>query len=140
MGSKCLYEGRAKTSWLLWSTFIEGKLLRLKCCNICLRILESTGHILWGCESTIDIWCQGCRKTQKLLLISDLFLDIWLKLQIVLSKEELEEVAYTLKFIWQRMNDFIFQNKFIHPNTIILKIKSKFQCYRNYMPQLHTRA
>lgn len=45
-------------------------------------------------------------------------------------------MAYTIKFIWQRRNEFIFQNKFSHPSSIILKGKYELHCYTQSIPQL----
>lgn len=49
---------------------------------------ESVGHILWGCESEKDVWCQGSRKIQKMHQSSESFMDIWLAFKELLSQEE----------------------------------------------------
>lgn len=98
-------------------------------CPICQRFLESTGYILWDCASARNVWSQSCKKIQKLSISYDYFLDIQSTLYSMLSREELDEVAYTFSLIWQRRNEYIFHHKFRHPNSIILNAKSELNCY-----------
>lgn len=69
---------------------------------------------------------------------SDFFLDIWLLLKLVINQEELEEVAYISKFIWQRRNELVFQKGFTHPNALIFKAKYELHCYKNSI-ETHNR-
>lgn len=83
--------------------------------------------VLWDCEASQDVWCQSTRRIQKLSLISLTFLNTFTSILSYLNKEELAEFAYTVNLIWDRRNESVYQHKFLHPNSLILKAKYDLQ-------------
>ncbi|XP_042979954.1 uncharacterized protein LOC122310138 [Carya illinoinensis] len=49
------------------------------------------------------------------------FLELWGKLINRFNRDELEEIATTMRRIWLRMNLFIFEQKFYSPRELVLK-------------------
>lgn len=103
---------------------------------LCHRFAETSGHILWGCISAQDVWGQGCKKIQKLSVVSDSFLDIWSTLTSNLNATKLEEVAYVISGIWLRRYKKIFKEHFSHPNLIIRRPKQLILNFYKYQSQL----
>lgn len=72
----------------------------------------------------MDVWAQGIRQLQKLYLSTNSFLEIWTALSRQISIKEQEEATYIAKFLWQRRNETIYQNKFSYPNLLIRQAKT----------------
>ncbi|XP_040996027.1 uncharacterized protein LOC121242200 [Juglans microcarpa x Juglans regia] len=86
----------------------------------------------------VDCWCekgQGVKKVQKLSFQRDLIFDIWSRLVEILSLEELEEVAATMRGIWTRRNNTIHGKEFKHPNALHQLAKAELVSYREALTE-----
>lgn len=52
------------------------------------------------------------------------------KFSSMLSIWVLEEAAYVIKGLWQRRNEVIHSNKFIHPNQLLSKARNDYIEYK----------
>ncbi|XP_042980175.1 uncharacterized protein LOC122310346 [Carya illinoinensis] len=91
---------------------------------------ETSGHVLWGCAAARDVWSQGYRKVQKMVVHSDLMFDIWVELVARLNTAELEEVAVTLRGIWTRRNEFLQGKGFRHPSILAQQARTDLLDYK----------
>ncbi|XP_041001565.1 uncharacterized protein LOC121247256 [Juglans microcarpa x Juglans regia] len=99
-------------------------------CPVCKTNIETLGHVLWGCCATRDIWGQGCKKIQKMLVHSMNFLGIWDQLVKNLQQDELEEAAMVARHIWTRRNEFVHGKEFRHPNSVLRRAREDLQLFR----------
>ncbi|KAF5451868.1 hypothetical protein F2P56_026929 [Juglans regia] len=85
-----------------------------------LREPETSGHVLWGCIAAKDVWGQGVKKS---------------RLVEMLSLEELEEVAATMRGIWTRRNNTLHGKDFKHPNALHQLAKVELVSYRETLTE-----
>ncbi|KAF5475859.1 hypothetical protein F2P56_007621 [Juglans regia] len=111
------------------------KVVEISSCLICKQELETSGYVLWGCIAAKDVWGQGVKKVQKLSFQSDLIFDIWSRLVEMLSLEELEEVAATMRGIWTRRNNTLHGKDFKHPNALHQLAKAELVSYRETLTE-----
>ncbi|XP_035545040.1 uncharacterized protein LOC118348156 [Juglans regia] len=104
-------------------------------CLVCKQEPETPGHVLWGCIAAKDVWGQGVMKVQKLSFQSDLIFDIWSRLIEILSSEELDEVAVTMRGIWSRRNNVIHGKEFKHPTPVHQHAKAELVSYREALTE-----
>lgn len=105
------------------------KVVENSLCPVCKQEQETSGHVLWGCIAGKDVWGQGMRKVQKSSLQSDLIFEIWSRLVEILSLEELEEVAATMKGLWSRRNNTYHDKEFQHPTALHQQAKTDLAVY-----------
>ncbi|KAF5470770.1 hypothetical protein F2P56_011261 [Juglans regia] len=111
------------------------KVVEHSSCLTCKQEAETSGHVLWGCIAAKDVWGQGVKKVQKLSMQSDLIFDIWSRLVEILSLEELEEVAATMRGIWTRRNNTLLGKEFKHPNALYQLAKTELVLYREALAE-----
>lgn len=96
---------------------------------ICRLYEESTTHTLWKCEGAKDVWAQCHKKIQKLSLPPLSFLDIWSHLSNSLNQFKLQAAAYITKLILNKRNDWVHNDKFLHPNLLLAKAQEELTSY-----------
>lgn len=62
----------------------------------------------------------------------DNFLNLWEKVMEKLSKEELEIAIVTMKKVWIRKNEFIFEESFKSSSKVILLAKVGLAVFRKH--------
>lgn len=103
---------------------------------ICRLFDESVANIHYKCERAKDMWTQSYKKIQKLSLPPSSFLDIWSHLSTILDKSDLQGTSYTAKMLWTRRNEWVHQDKFLHPNLILSKALEEYISF--LMAQTHS--
>ncbi|XP_040997158.1 uncharacterized protein LOC121243156 [Juglans microcarpa x Juglans regia] len=94
---------------------------------ICLKEEETVMHVLWQCPAARDVWAESHRATQKWGAMETNLLKLWEDLEGKLNKIELAEVAVIMRGLWMRRNNFIFENKFLNPSSIIRSIRDSLK-------------
>lgn len=55
---------------------------------------------------------------------------MWIHLTSTLNSQKLNEVVAIPYFIWQRRNDFVHKNKFVHPSVLVAQAPSELYLSR----------
>ncbi|KAF5444913.1 hypothetical protein F2P56_034005 [Juglans regia] len=98
---------------------LRRKLVDSGMCPICEQVEETSGHVLWSCVATSDVWSETMSKAQKLICREQDFLVTWSDLSQKLVRNELESMAFIFSKVWQRRNKWIFEHSFQSPAAIV---------------------
>jgi hypothetical protein len=71
-------------------------------CLLCGKDTKTISHILWRCDSTMDMWSKCCRSIQKCFSNEESFHHIIENLAEKLTEEELQLAAVVARHIWLR--------------------------------------
>jgi hypothetical protein len=88
-------------------------------CPMCGLEPETSGHILWWCESARAVWSLSGGYLQKSVVISDSFLNIFEYLSNRLSTEMLELFVVIAYKLWLRRNRVVFDDLVMHPSCLL---------------------
>ncbi|KAF5465238.1 hypothetical protein F2P56_015263 [Juglans regia] len=88
-------------------------------CPICNLEEETATHALWECESARDVWSQCSKSLQKSLFSQMNMLKIFEAIVGTMDTDYLQEFAMVAKQMWWQRNEFIFNQVFRHPNTVV---------------------
>ncbi|XP_042951237.1 uncharacterized protein LOC122284558 [Carya illinoinensis] len=108
----------------------KRKIMEETRCPICGLEEETSGHALWNCEATRDIWSQASKSIQKLFLEGSQFKEIWMQMIQKLPQKLLEEAGSIVRLIWTMRNDFVHGKDFRHPNSIVRKVYDDLRCLK----------
>ncbi|XP_041026946.1 uncharacterized protein LOC121267144 [Juglans microcarpa x Juglans regia] len=101
------------------SNLFKRKIVDHPKCSICNLEEETATHALWECESTRDVWSQCLKSLQKSHFSKMNMLEIFEAIAGIMDTDCLQEFAMVAKQIWWRRNEFIFNQVFRHPNTVV---------------------
>ncbi|XP_041027032.1 uncharacterized protein LOC121267250 [Juglans microcarpa x Juglans regia] len=102
------------------SNLFKRKIVAHPKCPICEIEKETIAHALWDCESARDVWSQCTKSIQKRHFPHMDFLEIFEAIAEGMSFECIQEFVMVAKQIWWRRNEFIFNQRFRHPNQVVL--------------------
>jgi ribonuclease HI len=100
-------------------------------CPFCGLYTESTGHILWSCESAMAVWMEGGRQIQKLVIAESDGLELFEKLSDALEDDVLELVVVLARKIWLRRNSFVFSGVLSSPQQLVKAAKDSLSDFQN---------
>jgi hypothetical protein len=92
--------------------------MRDKMCPICGMEEETVSHIIWECESALDVWEGSTRKLQKLASRGRGFTFVFEEVAESCDKE-VELFSVIARRIWLRHNRIIHDNSFTHPIQLV---------------------
>jgi hypothetical protein len=88
-------------------------------CPIC-ELEEETGfHIMWDCPSARDVWGGSLKKFQQCMISGCSFGQVVDFLHKNCEEEELSLFVGFARRIWVRLNEFVHNGKFLHPNKLL---------------------
>ncbi|KAF5471964.1 hypothetical protein F2P56_008721 [Juglans regia] len=102
------------------SNLFKRKIVAHPKCPICELEEETVAHALWDCESARDVWSQCTKSIQKRHFSHMDFLEIFEAIAKGMSFECIQEFVMVAKQIWWRRNEFIFNQRFRHPNQVAM--------------------
>lgn len=88
-------------------------------CPICFQEVETVQHVIWYCRAVNDVWASSALPTQKWPQTTDDFQLLWDRIVTSLERQEIENVAFVLRLIWLRRNEFVFQSILKPPDRLI---------------------
>jgi hypothetical protein len=88
-------------------------------CPMCGAQPESTGHILWECDSATAVWMECSKKIQKLSIGADDGVHLFMQLVEKLDLEELMLVSWLAHRIWLRWNTMVFGGNLSPPALLV---------------------
>lgn len=97
-------------------TLYERKISNNPLCPICEKEVETVSHTLWSCGATSDVWFNSIQKwssTEEDLIV------LWVKFIRYSPQEELEVVAITIRRVWLRRNNFIYEQSFVSRSQLV---------------------
>lgn len=102
----------------------KKNLFNIKCsgnsmCSICLGEEETVLHVILQCPAANTIWVDFNSPVQKWKMEEDDLLTLWEKFMNTFSTTELEWIATTLRRVWLRRNEYVFENKLCSPIRVI---------------------
>jgi hypothetical protein len=103
-------------------------------CPLCGREVETSGHVLWGCDATRAVWIESSRAIQKCAIEADEFHNILNCLTDRLNQEELELAAIIAQKLWLRRNQWVFKGTLIPPKCLIIGARD---CLERRIPNHH---
>lgn len=136
MGWNIFYGEFVKKFFLLSPTSIRGRLLLNISSSFASYLMNQLQIYIIYCERAKDVWAQSYKKIQKLSLPPSSFLDIWSYLSTILDKSDLQGTSYIAKMLWTRRNEWVHQDKFLHPNLILSKALEEYISF--LMAQTHS--
>ncbi|XP_042950366.1 uncharacterized protein LOC122282483 [Carya illinoinensis] len=99
-------------------------------CPICQSENETVMHLLWKCLAANDVWSRMTSPLQKWQVAEDDLLSLWGRMKEKLTGTELELTAATMRALWLRRNESIFENKFRNPMGVIRSSMETLQEYQ----------
>ncbi|KAF5465338.1 hypothetical protein F2P56_015356 [Juglans regia] len=102
------------------SNLFKRKIVANPKCPICELEEETVAHALWECESARDVWSQCTKSIQKRHFSHMDFLEIFEAMAEGMTFECMQEFVMVAKQVWWRRNDFIFNQRFRHPNQVTM--------------------
>lgn len=88
-------------------------------CPMCGVMAETSGHIIWECESSKAVWMECNRKIQKLSIIAEDGLVWFAMLMDKLDEEELCLVSVLARRIWLHRNSVVFGGQLSSPTFLV---------------------
>ncbi|XP_042952202.1 uncharacterized protein LOC122289284 [Carya illinoinensis] len=112
-----------------WNLF-KRKILNDPLCPICQTDNEIVMHLLWQCPAANAIWTEMIIPIQKWNVAEDDFLSMWGRMKGKLTEPKLELIAATMRMLWMRRNELVFDKKFRSPMSAIRATKESLQEYQ----------
>jgi len=100
-------------------------------CPMCGLEPETSGHILWGCDSARAVWGMCGGYLQKSLVFSEDFLSIFEYLCERLNNEVLELFAVITYKLWLRRNRDVFDNVLMYPSCLLKGATDMLEDFRH---------
>lgn len=124
---KCLWNMKVleKIKTFMWR--VENNLLATKqnmfikkcvdnpLCPICLTKVETVIHALWQCLTANDIWSTNSSLVKKWKMGEEDLLTMWGNLRTKMDMPQSEWMATTMRSIWHRWSEYVFENKLSNP-------------------------
>ncbi|XP_042972682.1 uncharacterized protein LOC122304475 [Carya illinoinensis] len=88
-------------------------------------------QFIWKATNNILPTRKFTSPVQKCAVAEHNFLELWGKLINRFNRDELEEIATTMRRIWLRRNLFIFEQKFYSPRELVLKTNEGLEDFRS---------
>ncbi|XP_042942878.1 uncharacterized protein LOC122277061 [Carya illinoinensis] len=112
-----------------WNIF-KRKILDDPLCPICQIDTETVMHLLWQCPAANAVWTEMTTPIQKWNVAEDDFLSMWGRMKGKLTEPDLEMIAATMRMLWLRRNELVFDKKFRSPRSVIRDSKESLQEYQ----------
>ncbi|XP_042939333.1 uncharacterized protein LOC122274353 [Carya illinoinensis] len=112
-----------------WNLF-KRKILDDPLCPTCQTDTETVMHLLWQCPTANVVWTEMTTPIQKWNVAEDDFLSMWGRMKGKLTEPDLEMIAATMRMLWMRRNELVFDKKFKSPRTVIRASKESLQEYQ----------
>jgi hypothetical protein len=109
---------------------LRRKIVSDPICPLCGREVETSGHVLWGCDAARSVWSESLRAIQKCAVEANEFNSIFSYLSDRLSQEDLELAAIITQRIWLRRNQWVFENTFMPPKCLLIGACDSLQKFR----------
>lgn len=100
-------------------------------CPLCGLVAETTGHILWECGTTKDVWSLCGQKIQKRSIEHEDFVAIIEILQRDMEPNDMELIVVVARTLWLRRNVVVHGGIFSHPTLIARKALDSLKAYRS---------
>lgn len=88
-------------------------------CPICNSEEETILHIFWQCPAANDSWAEDRSPVKKYTMIEEDFFALWGKIIKIFDILEMEWIVVTIKKIWRRRNEYVFESKLCSPKKVI---------------------
>ncbi|XP_042983225.1 uncharacterized protein LOC122312634 [Carya illinoinensis] len=109
----------AKESLPTCLNLYKRKMVDSPLCPVCHRVPESVTHAIWSCSAAQDVWSMSTKRIQKLNVEDGPFVEVLKPLLENLSSHELTEVAVTARAIWNKRNQWLFEQSFHSPFQVV---------------------
>ncbi|XP_042969068.1 uncharacterized protein LOC122301750 [Carya illinoinensis] len=103
----------------------KRKVVESPLCPIYLLHPEFVAHANWSCKAAQDVWTLSLRRIQKTRVDNGSFREILKDIMANLTDEEIFEMAFTTKQIWNQRTTWVFENIFGPPYAAVDKSNSK---------------
>jgi hypothetical protein len=100
-------------------------------CPMCGIEPETSGHIIWNCDSSKAVWMECGRRIQKLSLATDDGLGLFESWMGKLEQEELNFVSCMARRIWLRRNSVVFGGLISPPGLLVQSTKESLEAYHH---------
>ncbi|KAG6687379.1 hypothetical protein I3842_11G068200 [Carya illinoinensis] len=119
-GTKSFLWRAAKESLPTNLNLLKRKVVTSPLCPICLSEEETVSHALWSCKSAQD----------KMSSTAESFKELLESMLEKLPSEVLCEMAVTIKLLWYRRNNLVFEDIFSSPANLSKRIQAELSIIR----------